>query len=110
MSLVEFRAAGDSTRFDLEWKDSAGVAVNLGDFSSIVLRLERVGFVVLELPVFIDDGPNGLGHFRPTAAEIIEGTHYYQIKGVVTATSEEQYFPKDEPVTLKVSRALEDLS
>ena len=108
---IEERAAGDSSRFLLTWKDKDGDPVNLAIFTApILLRMERVGFAVLELPISITDAANGLGFFSPTPAQIFEGTHYYQVKGVVTSTTEEKYFPRDEPVTLKVSRALKDLS
>ena len=110
MSLKEFRAAGDSTFFPLEWTNADGTPVDLSTFSSIVLQIERQGLALLELPVAVDDAPNGLGHFEPTPAQMIEGTHFYRVKGVVAATGEVKPLPPEDPVNLVISRALVDLN
>lgn len=106
MSLTLFRAAGDSSFFNLQWQDSAGAAVNLGLYTSIELIWERPNLALITRAIVIDDGPNGLGHFVPTPAEVVEGQHFLRVKGVLTATSEEQKFPEGDPVRLIVSRAL----
>lgn len=108
MSLVISRAEGETTFIDLEWKDSTGAAVDISTFfSSIVLQWERADLALVELAVVIDDGPNGLGHFAPTEAQMIPGTHDLRIKAVVAATSEIQFFPNDERIFLNVDPVLQ---
>lgn len=108
MSLVLTRSAGDSSFILLVWTDDDGDPVDISipaQFDSIVLQWERAELALLELAVTVDDGPAGLGHFTPSPAEMIAGSHKLRVKGIVAATSEEQYFP-DEVVCLEVSPAL----
>ncbi len=107
MSLIINRVEGETTFIDLQWKDSAGNAVNISTvFSSIDLLWERPTLILVTLPVQIDDGPNGLGHFEPTAPDMVPGNHFLRIKAVVTASGEIQFFPKNGRICLIVDPKL----
>ena len=108
MSQVLKRAAGDSSFFYLKWTEVvAGVAspVDLSLLTGIVLQWERTALALEELALVIDDGPNGLGHFVPTEAQMIEGQSFLRVKGTVISTGEVKYFPSGR-VCLQVEPAL----
>ena len=103
MAQVLERAEGETTQIPLEIKNT-----DLSVFASIELRIERQGFTLAVLSVVVDDGPNGLGHFSPSAAQITPGKHLMRIKTVTIATSEISFFPKLPTFFLEVGRTLAD--
>lgn len=109
MSREEKRAEGDTSWFDFRWRNKDGTPVDIsipGQFTSIDLVLERIGEALVTLPIVVDDGPNGLGHFVPSASHITPGAHKYRVVAVSAATGETIKRPSDAPVRLIVSPAL----